>query len=119
MQFGISTNEAKEIIVSDVEAHVRVDALPVTVITANHKWLFNTLLSWFSGTVKSSVQEEVVTQVEDGVKFLDEQLGATLTRIIDSFSAKGDELLQVAEGAVEVRPPTPHPPSPPPAALAT
>ena len=119
VQFGISTNEAKEIIVSDVEAHVRVDALPVTVITANHKWLFNTLLSWFSGTVKSSVQEEVVTQVEDGVKFLDEQLGATLTRIIDSFSAKGDELLQVAEGAVEVRPPTLHPPSPPPAALAT
>lgn len=62
VQFAIATDEEKNIIVTDVEAKVRVDALPVTVITANHKWLFNTLLSFFSGTVRQGVQDEVVVR---------------------------------------------------------
>ena len=105
-----------------------MDTLPVTVITANHKWLFNTLLSFFAGRVKDAVQEEVIEQVEKGVAYLDEQLGEqrltrarahthththtslshslcagdALSRIIDAFASKGDELLQVAGNAVDV-----------------
>jgi hypothetical protein len=102
VQFGISTDTEKNIVIDNLEAHVRVDSLPVTVITANHKWLFNTLLSFFSSQVKDAVQEEVVEQVEKGVAYLDEQLGAALSKIIDTFASKGDELLQVAETAVDV-----------------
>lgn len=102
VQFGISTDEEKNICISDVEAHVRVDKLPVNVISANHRWLFNTLLSFFSNRVTDAVQEEVVEQVEKGVEFLDKQLGAALTSILESFASKGDELIEAAGATVDV-----------------
>eukprot|EP01043_Picozoa_sp_COSAG02_P030564 COSAG02_NODE_1957_length_10261_cov_51.399134_3_plen_958_part_00 len=102
VQFGISTDAEKNIVIDNLEAYVQVDTLPVTVITANHKWLFNTLLSFFASRVKDAVQEEVVEQVEQGVAYLDEQLGAALTRIVDAFASKGDDFLRVAGNAVDV-----------------
>lgn len=102
VQFGISTDAEKNIAIDNLEAHVQVDTLPVAVITANHKWLFNTLLSFFASRVKDAVQEEVVEQVEQGVAYLDEQLGAALSRIIDTFASKGGELLHVTGNAVDV-----------------
>ena len=100
VQFGISTGAEKNIAVDQVQAQVNVDALPVTVIAANHRWLFNTLLSVFADRVRDGVQQEVVAKVDEGVQYLDEQLGAVMARIVDSFSAHGEGLLAAAEQEV-------------------